>query len=788
LKRLTFRTLLYFLLLLTGLYSCSVKKFVPKGRYLVNNSKIIITDKTYPELKAGDLKVYAQPRHNKKVLFWRIQLWDYYQNQKKHTRFSEWRYKKFGEKPVYFYTEDAVRNARNMERYLDDIGFFHSRVSYAFHFNQKKKLADITYTVTPSKPYHIDTVMFVTKDSTLIPYVKKYEPGSLLKVGDIYNAYTMDDERDRLTALLRNDGYYYFNRSYIQFVADTNFGKHAVSIREVVLPRAIMDDEHPGKVHHFPHIRYFIDTVNIIPDYDPLNKHRYTRLDHVIKFRRDTTHYHYNYFCRRPQRFSLITFDNAIDIKPGMVYSDKAVKQTYSNLFNFKILSSSDITFEPLQKPSADSGSIGSLNARIQMQTGKLNSISFETVGTNSSGDLGVNGIVSFANRNLFKRAEVFNLRVYGGFEAQHIGRLPADSSITSKSRNGLLNTFEAGVEASITFPMALFPFRKLRVSGMAQTRIGVGYSSKIRPYYSQNVSNVEFSYSWKQGKYLKHLLTPLNLNFVKVNPTPAFRNILDRETHQQLKEQYSDHMIAGLRYSVVFNNQQLHHAGNFNYLRLDMETSGNLIRQMNNFFGGTTDSLGNYTFFGVPYSQYFRYSIDYRHYIQFDNQGKALVFRGLVGMAIPYGNSSVIPFEKSFFAGGANGMRAWRFRTLGPGSFSGSDDYERVGDMQIEANIEYRFPVIGFFKGALFVDAGNIWNFNKTTVFPGGEFAWHTFAKEIAIDAGLGVRLDFSFFIFRLDFAVPLQDPSYPLGQRWRMNVLQWKNVAVNFGIGYPF
>jgi outer membrane protein assembly factor BamA len=770
------------------MYSCSVRKFVPSGKYLVNISKIEVKQLDTVEVPSGELKNYIQPRHNKKFLFWRAGLWNYYQNQKKHTKFSAWRNKKFGEEPVYFFKEDVIRNARNMEKYLADIGFFHSKVTYDICLNKKKKLADVVYHVFPAAPYHYNSVRFVLEDTTLAPFLKNQQKVSLLKKGDIYNAYTMDDERDRITALLRNRGYYNFNRNFIQFLVDTNFHHHQASVEVRILPRRLPVKDAPDQTAPYPHIRYFVDTVDVIPNFDPLEQSHYIRFDHVIHFRKDTTHYHYSYYCRQPRRFALITFDNAIDLRPGKPYSDEEVKKTYRNLFNYKILSSTHISFKPLVNPASDTGSTGSLHARIQMQTGKLNSISFETVGTNSSGDLGVNGIISLSNKNIFRRAEVFNLRFMGGFEAQHVGRLPADSSITSASKNGLFNTFEAGVDASVTFPMVLFPFRKYRVGGMAETRIGIGYNYKMRPYYSQNTSNVEYSYSWKQGKYLKHELTPVNLNFVKVNPTPEFRDILDKETNQQLKEQYSDHMIAGMRYSIIFNNQELHRIGNFNYVRFDMETSGNLLRGLNSIFGGKKDTLNNYTFFGVPYSQYFRFNIDYRHYIQFDNQGRTLVFRGLIGMAIPYLNSSVVPFEKGFFAGGANGMRAWRFRTLGPGSYTGTGDYERVGDIQLEANAEYRFPIIDFVKGAFFTDAGNIWNLKPVTTFPGGAFAWDTFAKEVAVDAGFGVRLDFSFFVFRLDFAIPLQDPSYPLGQRWRLDKLKWSDVVVNFGIGYPF
>ncbi len=787
-KHLKISIFLFVALLLAGMYSCSVRKFVTQGNYLVDKSKIKLTGKSYPEIKISDFKPYAQPKRNKKFIFWRVQLWNYYQNEKKHTKFSEWRNRKMGESPVYFYKEDVARNALNMEKYLTDIGFFHSKVDYSIKLNEKKKLADVIYMISPARPYRYDSVKFVIEDSTLRPFLLNQEKASLLKKGDVYNAYTMDNERDRITQLLRNQGYYYFNRNYIQFLIDTNFQKHIANLQIDIKAREEADETHPGKMVRLPHIRYFLDSVDIYPDYDPLNPRDYTPVVHVIRFPNDSVVYHYNYFCRPHKRFALSTFDNTIHLKPGTPYSDKAVKDTYRPLFNYKVLKTTNISFEPVEKAAANTGSIGYLNARIQMQTGKLNNISIEAVGTNSSGDLGVNGVLSFTNKNIFRRGEVFSLNFNGGFEAQHLSKLPSDSAIISPKGNGLFNTFEAGVNASVTFPMTLFPFRRYRVSDMAETRLGVGYSYNIRPYYTQNISNIEFSYSWKQGKYLKHMLTPVNLNFVKVNPTPEFREILEKETNQQLKEQYSDHMIAGLRYSIIFNNQKPHRAGNFNYLRLDLETSGNMLRAMNGLFGGTKDTLGNFTLFGVPYSQYFRFNLDYRHYIHFDSQGKALVLRELMGVVIPYLNSAVVPYEKGFFAGGANGMRAWRFRTLGPGSYSGSGNYERVGDIQLEVNMEYRFPIINFLKGAFFIDAGNIWNLNASSTFPGGEFAWSTFAKEIALDTGLGVRLDFSFFIFRVDFAIPLQDPSFPIGERWRFDYLQWKDVVINFGIGYPF
>jgi len=776
------------LLLISMLSSCSLQKYIPAQSLIVKKTVLQISSNKYPQLVASEINPYIQPKTKKKLFFTRLRLWLYYRHQEHPGGILiKFLNKNLGEEPIYFYSGDADRNVRKVKKYMNDLGFFHSKAS--FDVIRNGKFVDLVYHISPSEPYRYDSIQYRYPDSTLRYYISRNLSTSLIKRGDIYNAYTLDKERDRITNNLRSKGYYDFNRNYIQFELDTNLNKKQMKVLVDIREREVPDENKPNQMITKPHLRYFVRNVFVIPDYNPLKQQVFDTIEHLIYFKGDTTAYHYSFLCLPKKRFSLFTFNNAILIKPKLPFSADDVQKTYQKLFHYPILKVVNITFDTVSEGMKNEQSTPFLNANIQLQTGKLNTLSLETMGTNSNGDLGINGVLSFVNRNVFKRAEVLRLRLMGGFEAQNIGFLSPDSSIVAPvNALGIFNTFEAGVDATVFFPMTLFPFRHIRIPGNPQTNIGMGFNFQRRPYYSRKITNMDIGYSWNQSPKIKHVIVPLNINFVSVSPSLEFQHILNNETNQRLKEQYSDHMIVGIKYSVIYNNQKPHHIGNFNYLRLNFESSGNLLNGINKIIGSQRTLGGYYNILGIRYSQYVRISSDYRHYIHFDQDGTALVLRSLLGLAIPYGNSNDIPYEKGFYAGGANGMRGWRFRTLGPGSFQTQDAFERIGDIQLEGNMEFRFPVYQFIKSALFIDAGNIWNYHQTDTYPGGHFQWNSFASEIAIDAGMGIRLDFSYFIFRLDAAVPLRNPAYPMTERWRFQHLSWRDVVGNFGIGYPF
>ncbi|MBN2639662.1 MAG: BamA/TamA family outer membrane protein [Bacteroidales bacterium] len=779
-KTLYFLTVLF---LLTGLASCSVNKYIPTNKYLLGKSKIQFDDKKQKAIDVNEIRQYIQPKPNKKFFFTKLNLWAFYRSQKHQTWFNKWLNKRIGQKPVYYGSDDVNLNATRIKSYLGDVGYFDAVVSYKTIVNKKEK--SVIYSIVPGKPYRYNLVNYQIEDATLIPFFKTLPPGKLIKKETVFNAFKMDEDRNEINDLLRSNGYYYFNRNYIQYVVDTNLQDHRANVKIVVKAIDIPDVEHPGKFIRKPHVRYFVKDVWITPNYSFIDFDRADTVQHLIHFRGDTTGYKYQFIQSPFKRFRLNAFDNAIKIKPGRPYSDKSVQETYSNLFRYRVLRSVNVGFDTIGLKRNPELPIGFLNSRITMQTGKLNSFSVETMGTNSSGNLGVNGSVSYSNRNIFKGGEVFNLSLNGGFEAQ---KQAAITDTISSNSNALFNTFETGANASVIFPMVLFPFRHVRLTGNSQTSISVGYNYQLRPYYSRSITNADLGYSWEQNSVVQHLFTPLNINFVKVNPSPAFADTLAKETNIRLKEQYSNHMIFGLKYSYIYNSQQVGVNKNFNYFRLDLESSGNLLYGLNHLLGTPKTSDGYYTLFGVRYSQYARFSADFRHYIYIDNEGAVLVLRSYLGAGIPYGNSMEIPYEKGFYAGGANGMRGWYFRMLGPGGYSGNDVYERIGDIKLEGNIELRFPIYKFLKGALFTDAGNIWNYNASSSFPDGQFKWNTFLNQIAFDSGMGIRLDFTYFVIRFDVAAPIVNPAYPIGSRWRLPYLKASDFIGNFGIGYPF
>ncbi len=761
---------------------CSVKKYVGKNDYLIKGYKVKV-EGDHPEISFSELRSLCRPKPNSKTIYFRFKLYNYYRHQAKKTKFRTWLNKHFSEPPAFYSQEDANMVVRNMNRYLNNVGFFNSKTDFSVDFGHK--VAKVTFKVTPSTPYRIESIEYQIADSLVKKLVYAEIKNTLIKKGDIYNAYTFDDERDRITNQLRNQGYFYFNRNYIQFLVDSSLLLREMKVTLVVNNVKKPDFKNPGNIIEEKHQRYKINEVFVSPEYIPGDAPPTDTIIHKIAFWNDTATYNYHFLYGNKLNIQPAAFNSAIKIKPGQYYSANRTQLTYRKLFNYQIIRTANINFDTVGTFKSTQPDQQYLNAYLLMQDNKLNRFSAELEGTNSSGDLGIRGNLVFLNRNIFRRAEVLRIRIKGGTEAQTISEADGDASSST-----LFNTYEAGIDGTIFFPRFIFPIRldKFNQRYIPNSNINFGYNYQLRTNYSRNITNVDIGYLWNASKTVNHILTPINLNFVRVQPTPEFDSILNTETNQRLREQYSDHMIAGLNYSFIFNNQNMMALKHFNYLRINLETSGNLLYLVNSLAGKPKNDSGYYNIFGVRYSQYIRTSIDFRHYYYFFEKSNSLVFRLLMGAGIPYNNSDELPYEKGFYAGGANDMRGWIFRTLGPGSYSGSSTYERVGDIQLEGNIEYRFPVYSFFKGAFFADIGNIWTYNKSSTFPGGKFEFDSFYKQLAVDAGIGLRFDFQFFIFRIDFAAPLRNPAYPAGDRWRIKYLQLKNFVVNFGIGYPF
>lgn len=779
---------LYFILFF-GLFlaSCSGTRYIPENKLLLHKNKVQIkAEKT--SFSKSDLSILISQKRNNSFLGTRFRLWTFYVTENKtDKKVWKWVHNVVGNPPVYFDENQSSTSTQQMTQYLQNVGYFNSKVSYK-PINRKNRTTRVIYNVEPMEPHRLSDIQYNIADTSLAVYVDAIKSETLLKKDAIYNAYILDNERDRITTHLKNNGYYYFTKDYILFEADSNTQAKKIKINLIIENRKSagfrFDTTFAGK----PHQRYFIRRVGIFPTHNPFSLNTLpfdtTFIDIKSESKKEKSRLYF--YSNGDMRIKPGTFSQVVQIYENEAFNLSKLRQTYKGLTNLKIYRASNITFDTTGSQINTTDEFQNwIDCNINLQRNKANAYSFEIEGTNSSGDLGVRGSLVFTNRNLFKGAEVLRVRFNGGFEAQKISVVNLD---VGETKSTIFNTTETGMDANINFPRFLSPiaFTNFIKEYQPRTNLNIGFSSQNLVYYQRFIIRTSFGYDWMSSNTVNHIFTPISLNSVKVDPTPEFKAFLDNIINQRFKDQYSNHLILSLRYSFTFNNQKINKLNNFFYYRLNVESAGNVLSLFNN------TSLYSYKndyaeLLGIRYAQFFRIDHDFRYYrlLSLDNR---LVFRTFVGLAIPYGNSSEMPFERSFFAGGANGMRGWQYKQLGPGTFRDTLNIERIGDIQLEFNAEYRFPIYDYLKGALFVDAGNIWTLREIENLPGGAFKLDKFYKDFAVDAGIGFRFDLSFFVFRLDAAVPLHNPAKIPEERWQFNNIKLKTFVWNFGIGYPF
>lgn len=755
-----------------SLASCSIRRHIPENQMILKSNKIEIHSKDV-NFDKSDISPCIAQQSNPNILGFMPFTWVYYKTEKKaDKKFYKWINNTVGEEPVYYNNELGEKSVAQIIKYLGDIGYFDSYVYRTVI--DKRGIAKAYYEIYPSKPYIIDEITYSISDTVIRDYVMDIADNLPVKEGDIYNAFNLDDERDLITEHLKNNGYYYFTQDYIYMEVDTNYStriaKINIRIDNVVDPITIKEENHK---------QFYINNIYIYPKGNVNGRFRVDTIPYTFNLGKHIGDETFNFIYRENPGIRFKTFDNIIQIRTGSLYDLQDVSLTYKALNNLKIYNLNNIDFEQVED---DNDSINLLDCNITLNRAKLNYYSIQLEGTNSSGDLGILGSFTYRNKNIFRGSEIFNISLRAGTQAQSV--------LDDAGNTNLFNTREFGIDASILFPKFLSPIKLKDFTKEYQPRttLTVGYNYQIRPIYTRQITLLTFGYNWMKNKQEQHILTPITLNSVKVEPTPSFEQILEKETNQRIKDQYTSHLIFGLDYTYIFNNQDIRFKKDYLYFKANFQSSGNLISAFNNTsIIKTVDKY--HEIFGIRYAQFMRLSLDLRYfkYIIKDNQ---IAARLMIGAGIPYGNSNDMPFEKSFYAGGTNGMRGWTFRELGPGTFNNPNglNIERIGDIQLEFNLEYRFPIHNFIKGAIFTDIGNIWTMRESETFVGGQFKFDTFYKQLAADAGIGLRFDFSFFLFRLDAAAPIVNPAYPEGERWRISKLQFKDFILNFGIGYPF
>ncbi len=751
-----FRNILFFVFITLLLYSCKPTKELEDGQFLLKKNSIHIVGKS-KVLADYNMVDFVKQKTNKKFLgLFPVQLWY-------HTLFP-----KKGEKPVIYQQSLSLLTEQRMLRYVKSLGYFNANIKVEKRFEDKKVWVD--YIVEPHQLYTIRNYSHAVSDSAIASLLERYRKEKLIKSGDNYNEYVIDNERDRITQVLNDEGYFKFTKEYVSFKVDTNLNSHQADI-ELNIKDFRQGVRH--KPFHFRNISLsilensfqesFSDSVKYIFP----NRVRLTYDSLIIKY-------------NSPLKVKPLVFIQNLYIHSGDLYNLSHLKKSIQRLNRLNISKRINVKLNEVD-------SLGVLDADIKFIKRPVHYYTIETQGTNRGGDIGVGGFLNYSNRNLFRNSELFNLRLNGAFEYQHfIGK---DSPLLGNSlwQN---NTIEWGVNTSIFFPFLLAPVSQQRYFSMInpQSSVDIGYNFQKRADYRRTVTYASLGYKWWVGKSMRHHFYPLELNFVKVSLTEDFKQrLLDQPL--RIQSLYEDHLIFAIKYSFIYGKQSERKKRNSFFYRLDLESSGNMLKLytlVNRI--ETPDGLDYQSVFGVRYAQYLKSSNDFRYYLKL-NKTNSLAFRSFIGIGLPLENSSFLPLERAFYGGGANSMRAWRLRFLGPGGYAGGEDQiERFGDLLLEANFEYRFPIYRFLNGAFFYDVGNIWLINDNITYPNGAFSFDTFLPELAMDVGIGFRFDFSIFMFRLDVAQKIKDPSYPLRHRWVFEHENWFFPVLSFGIGYPF
>ena len=772
--------------LLIILFSCNSARKLQSDQYLLKRNKIIVNDNS---VNIEGVKGLIKQNPNKKFLWLKLKLAFYnLANQKSDKWPSSW-LKNIGEPPVILDTILSNNTIKQISIYLDNHGFFKSDVDKSIKYKRNKK-AVVTYIINASRPYTLRDIKYVIHDDTLKNLIMSCNSATLIKSKDNYDIDNLDKERDRITSFLKNTGYYSFTKEYIVYRVDSTLNNKCIDLTMIVRNPVYKPADNPDTLVQGRHKRYTIKKVNIFPDYmllgsDTINKDTLLYSIHQRGDDKQFSEYYFIYNHSLKIKPRLLT--QSIFISNNYYFNPIDVEQTYNRLADLKNYKFININFEELPLDSnATNKDERQLQCNIELSKSKVNSMTYGFEGRNSSGDYGIAGNMIYQNKNMFQGAEIFNIKLKGALEVQKVF-----FESTDNSRIPFFNTYEYGAEVGLEIPKFLVPIKQefFPKYFKPKTTLTFGYNYQNRPDFQRTISNFTFGYNWKQSKYVQHLLNPIEVNAVKIYTDSAFQSQINALTDKRLKNQYTNHFILDLRYSFIYSDQDPNKKKDFNYFRANVEPAGNFLNGMNLLFNTHKDVNGYYEVSNLVYSQYIRYDMDYRHYVYL-NSKNTFVVRSVVGLGIPYGNSGVLPYEKSFFAGGTNDIRAWPLRALGPGAYNNTNAtyFDQIGDILLELNVEERFPIYKYLQGAVFADIGNIWLYKPNSQFPDGEFKFNTFASQIAVGSGVGLRVDLSYFIIRMDAALPLKNPALPDGHRWVIAKEQLRNFVLNFGIGYPF
>lgn len=742
--------------------SCSITKYIPEDEKLYTGAKIEIeADSTVEDSKGlkTELETVLRPEPNSKFLGMYLGLYYYYKSQKENPGFiNRWLNKKIGEKPIYqsdiepFEVEEILRNR------LENKGFFYSSTSSTIVEDDTK--TSVNYNINVAQPYKMASYQLDSMPSPIYEEVAKEIKKSPFKIGSNFDLSHMKLERQRIDGVLKKKGYYNFNSEFFTFEADTN--QYDNKRFNLFLK---LKAEVPQKAT----VPYQVRRINVFPNYD-LQDSTHTSVERF----KEKNYYQDTLFIKPKYLNKYIT------VNENDIYDPLASKNTARRLSSIGAYKYVNIQYKELDSLLTDS--LGVLEANIYLSPLTKRAVRAELQAvTKSNNFTGPNLALTYSNRNLFKGGETLNISGNVGYETQF-----------GSGDNAGLSSLELGLKSELIFPRVIFPytfnedFFEYSIP-KTKTSLSVDYLSRSKLYTLLSGSAL-FGYTWNANRYITYEFNPISVNYTQLLKTSTeFEAILDDNPYLELS--FDQQFISGLTFSFTYNEMVDNNDSNQFYLNTTIDVAGNSISMLSKDQGSDEPK----TFLGLQYAQYAKADMDFRFHLNFGkNKSQTLATRLFAGYGMPYGNSEVIPYVKQYFSGGPYSVRAFSIRSLGPGTYN-SDDYtdsdgtffDQTGNIRLEANAEYRFPIFSFFKGAIFADAGNVWNSKTNPSFNGEDKFTSNFINELGMGTGVGLRIDVQGFVIRFDLAAPFHDPTLEEGDRWDFRI---DDSVLNFAIGYSF
>lgn len=744
--------------------ACSVNKFIPEGNYLLN--KVTIRSDN-PSVKTDDFNPYVRQNPNARWFsLFRLPMYIYSLSWRDSTnRFNRF-LQKIGDKPVIYSEQKALETKEQIQMAVRNLGYMGATVDLYQRIHKNR--ISILYDINTHAPYRVDSIVYAISDPAIREKIVADTLHSYLHKGMLFDVNRLDAERQRIAENLQSNGYFGFNKEYLVYEADTFARSKRVGLR-----LKLNNDSLRHRQYTIRSVNYLLDTE--ITDLSNMDTAQY-QLFEAPQFR---VFYKDKLFLRK----NVLSYVS--HLLPGDLYNYKEVQDTYTSLGRLNILKFYNIRFQEQQRRDSLY-----LDTYILLTRNKNKSLSFEIEGTNSAGDLGAAASVSYAHRNLFRGSEVFTVRARGAYEA-----------VTGLEGYANRNYTEYGIESSLNFPRFVFPFIsddfKKHVS--ATSEVSAKYNWQIRPEFSRTVASAGWSYKWNVAAKHSHRFDVLDINYIYMpERSQAFIDYLKAmdDINPLLRYSYENQFIIRMGYTYTYNSLglsalQAARRNSFSF-RFNIEESGNLMYAFSRLVHKTPRTGDSFRMGNISFAQYLKLDLDFTKNFYIDERNTFVLHSG-IGVAYPYGNSKSLPFEKLYFSGGANSVRGWSVRSLGPGAYAGLpnrlDYVNHTGDLKFDFNVEYRTHLFWKLNGAAFIDAGNIWTLRKRELQPEGYFRLNEFYKQIAVAYGLGIRFDFDFLILRFDGGMKAINPIYTGKDRFPILSPRFgRDFAFHFAVGYPF